>query len=259
MRDNVIINLGDDVAVLTLTYITYALSALHFNQAEYAVSISMAATPIIQRYLIRSGLFSYHGMTRSYTVSMLNLALTWITITVLMAMGLGTQLPILLASPFIALALAIGLVTRTVNTVGQVTPLLLASPLVILVGISQLAVALYSLVPFIMAAALLVVLRDRYGGYIRLSKTAPGVALAQYALYMEFKLLNPHSLAQLELLIIYLIVLLTPFITLGRLGIAWRRYALIILAVVAIASIIFNLVTLACTSLIIIIRLLLFY
>jgi hypothetical protein len=258
MRDNVIINLGDDVAVLTLTYITYALSALHFNQAEYAVSISMAATPIIQRYLIRSGLFSYHGMTRSYTVSMLNLALTWITITVLMAMGLGTQLPILLASPFIALALAIG-VTRTVNTVGQVTPLLLASPLVILVGISQLAVALYSLVPFIMAAALLVVLRDRYGGYIRLSKTAPGVALAQYALYMEFKLLNPHSLAQLELLIIYLIVLLTPFIPLGRLGIAWRRYALIILAVVAIASIIFNLVTLACTSLIIIIRLLLFY
>jgi hypothetical protein len=249
MRGGIVISLGNDVAALTLTYITYVLSALHLNQAEYAILASIVATPVIQRYLIRGGLFSYRGMTRSYTVSMLNLALTWVVITMLIAISLGTQLPTLIASPFIALALAMGLAIR-VNSTTQVTPLLLASPLVILMGVSQLAIALYSLAPFIMSIALLVMLRDRYGGYVRLSKAAPGIALTQYALYMEFKLLNPRSPTQLESTIIYLLLLMAFLALSGKLSTIWRRYALVTLAMVAAVAIILNLTTLACASLI---------
>ena len=257
MRGGIVISLGNDVAALTLTYITYVLSALHLNQAEYAILASIVATPVIQRYLIRGGLFSYRGMTRSYTVSMLNLALTWVVITMLIAISLGTQLPTLIASPFIALALAMGLAIRVNST--QVTPLLLTSPLVILMGVSQLAIALYSLAPFIMSIALLVMLRGRYGGYVRLSKAAPGIALTQYALYMEFKLLNPRSPAQLESAIIYLLLLMAFLALSGKLSTIWRRYALVTLAMVAAVAIILNLTTLACASLIMIIRLLLSY
>ncbi|WP_291765013.1 hypothetical protein [Caldivirga sp. UBA161] len=253
MREAALIKAGDDIAVSTLIYITYVFSRLGLIKAEYALSASLIIIPIIQHYLIKGGLFTYNGVVRAYTASMYALASTWLLIVGFMTVSLSNQLPLLIAAPFTALAMAIGLAVRRDSTF-TATPLLLSSPILMLAGYSPQTMALLSLMPFAAASLMLIQLRGRYGGRIGLSKLTPVAALLQFALYL---LLNAvTSITQVTLTTVYLLALMIVSNPLAKVR---GRYLVTILVALALASLILRITPLLCAVIIFTIRLLLLH
>ncbi|ABW02083.1 hypothetical protein [Caldivirga maquilingensis] len=251
MREAVLIKAGDDVAVSALVYITYVFSHLGLIKAEYTLSVSLMLIPLIQHYLIKGGLFTYNGAVRVYASSMHALALTWLLIAVFMTVSLNNQLPLFIAAPFVVLAMAIGLTVRRESSL-TATPLLLSSPILMLIGYSPQAIALLSLVPFITTSLILLQLRGRYGGRIGLSKLTPVVALLQFALYLLLSIIT--SITQVILTAVYLLMLIVLGIPLTKLR---GRYLFIILLTLALASLMLKMIPLLCAVVIFTIRLLL--
>ncbi len=251
MREVALIKASDDVSVSMLVYITYVFSHLRLIKAEYALLVSLALIPLIQHYLVKGGLFTYNGVVRTYTALMHPLALTWLLIVGFMAVSLNDQLPILIASPFISLAMAIGLTVRRDSPL-IITPLLLSSPILIMIGYSPLTIALLSLIPFTTASLMILKLRGRYGGRVGLSKLTPAAALLQYALYM---LLNTITLiTQVIFTALYLLVLVIVGVPLNKVG---DKYLVIMLIALALTSLILKIIPLLCAVVIFTIRLLL--
>ena len=253
MREAALIKASDDIVVSTLVYITYVFSRLGLIKAEYTLSVSLILIPLIQHYLIKSGLFTYNGAVRTYTTSMHALASTWLLIVSFMTVSLSNQLPLLVATPFAALAMAIGLAVRRDSSF-TATPLLLSSPALMLIGYSPQTMALLSLIPFATASLMLIQLKGRYGGRIGLSKLTPVVALLQFTLYL---LLNAvTSITQLIFTTVYLLALMMVSNPLAKVK---GKYLVTMLIALALVSLILRIIPLLCAVIIFTIRLLLLH
>ena len=251
MREAALIKAGDDIVASTLVYITYVFSRLGLVKAEYALSVSLVLIPLIQHYLIKGGLFTYNGVVRTYTASMHALASTWLLIVGFMAVSLNNQLPMLIAAPFVALAMAIGLTVRRESSFSA-TPLLLSSPILMLIGYSPQAIALLSLIPFTTASLMLLQLRGRYGGRIGLSRLTPVVALLQFALYLVLNTIT--SITQVTLTAVYLLTLIVLSIPLTKVR---SKYLFVILLALASVSLMLRITPLLCAVVIFTMKLLL--
>ncbi|MGC9136260.1 hypothetical protein [Caldivirga sp.] len=251
MRNAVLINAGDDIVVSMLVYVTYVFSHLRLVNAEYALSLALILIPLIQNYLIKGGLFTYNGLVRTYTASMHALALSWLLIVGFIAISLSNQLPLLIVMPFVALAMAIGLAVRRSSSL-TTTPLLSASPVLMLAGYSPQMVAFLSLIPFITALLMLAKLRSAYGGHVGLSKLTPAVALLQFTLYLLFNAIT--SIIQVIIITVCLLALIIVGMPLAKVR---GGYLVIALVVLALTSIILKATPLLCAVVIFAIRLLL--
>lgn len=257
MRHEALVNLMNDAAALTLAYATYVPAILNLSSVEYAIAAALVITPVMQHYLVKVGAFSYRGAVRVYVASMINLALSWVIIMEFLSISLGTQLPLILMPPFISIALAMGLGVRYSST-APVTPLLLALP-ALMMSYSPMLIALYSLIPFTLAAVELAILKDTYGGYISISKTAPAAALTQYLLYIELRRMAMSSVSQATQLTLYLAALIALSMVFRRLNARRVHELASIIAVTAASSVFAELMPLTCAGLIMVTRMLLFY